>query len=108
MTKDLLIKQLEREQKYCEDHEVGTEEYNNSLRRCMELEKQLSDLEMAEKEAKAIKNDRLVRNIIEGVKVTGGIVLPVVGLIGITAFEKDATFTSALKGYVSYFLPNRK
>ena len=112
--KALLREQIEREHKYQRACEVGSDEYNESLRRLGTLEDKLADVEKFESESarkdvqmKEEKNDRLVKNIIEGVKVGSGIVLPLVGLVAITAFEKSETFTSSLKGIVSCFLPRK-
>lgn len=112
--KALLREQIEREIKHQRACEVGSEEYNDSLRRLGTLEDKLADIEKFESETvrkdvqmKEEKNDRLVKNIIEGVKVGGSIVLPIIGLVAITAFEKSETFTSSLKGFVNCFLPRK-
>lgn len=112
--KTLLREQIERELKYQRSHEVGTEEYNDSLRRLGTLEDKLAEVEKLESEnvrkdvqMKEEKTDRLVKNIIEGVKVGGSIVLPIVGLVAIMAFEKSETFTTSLRGFVNCFLPRK-
>lgn len=113
--RDLLMKQIEREQKYCDAQNVGTEEYNNSFYRLSDLRKELADLEKAESDAEIkqkelddAKHDRKVKNTLEGVRVVGcGIVLPLVGYVVVTAFEKDDSFTSALKGVVNCFIPKK-
>ena len=111
----LLNEQIERERTYLGDCEVGTEEYNESMKRLNTLDDKLADLEKTEAEAvrkdkqmREDKKDRLVKNVIEGVKVFFGVVTPFIGLVAITAFEKDSTFTSALKGYVNCFVPKKQ
>lgn len=94
--KNLLMECIERENAYLADQEVGSEEYKASLKRLMDLEKQMSE---------SPKNDRVIRNVIEAVKVGGSIVLPIIGLVCITATEKEYTFTGALKDYTKLFLP---
>lgn len=96
--KGLLLECIEREKAYLVEQEVGSEEYNASLHRLMELEKQMSE---------SPKSERLYRNILEGVKVAGGVLLPIIGLVCITATEKDCTFTGALKDYTKLFLPRK-
>jgi hypothetical protein len=110
----LLSEQIERERDFIEDCEIGTEEYNDSLKRLGNLEDKLADLEKTEAEAerkekqmREDKRDRFIKNIFEGTKVFFGVVTPFIGLIAITAFERNDTFTSALKGYVNCFLPKK-
>ena len=113
--KTLVLKQIEREQGYLENQEVGTDEYGASLSRLINLEEKLADLEHFEFEAarkdeqtKNEKKDRFVNNVIEGCKfVIGGVVIPVVGLVWITATEKDTTFTGALRDYTRMFIPKK-
>lgn len=79
-----------------------------------ELEISRGKLELSKEELEVTKNvsvkeekDRLIRNILEGVKIGSGIVLPIIGLITITAVEKDITFTGSLREYTRYFLPKK-
>lgn len=110
----LLRDDIEREHEYLCQQEVGSEEYNASMKRLGELESKLFDLvkldlESADKKKQMAeeRRDRKTKNIIEVVKTASGIALPVFGLIGIMAFEKEQTFTSALRDYVKYFLPKK-
>lgn len=112
--KTILREQIERECTYANDQEVGTEEYNASLKRLSDLENKLIEIEKIESEAarrdeqtQDERKDRRVRNIFEGIKIGSSILVPMVGLVCITAFEKDSTFTSALKGYVNLFIPKK-
>ena len=76
----------------------------------MKLNSQLTNLETAESEKEASAKDQkntLIRNVLEGVKVGSGIVLPIIGLVAITAVEKDTTFTGSLREYTRYFLPKK-
>lgn len=100
---NLLREQIERERTHLEGLKVGSEEYEKSFARLIELEDRLADLE---KHLEG-KKDRTVKNVIEGVKVAGGIALPLVGYVAVTAFEKNETFTSALKGVVNCFIPKK-
>lgn len=112
--KTLLCEDIERERNYLHGQEVGSEAYNESLKRLGALEDKLFDLEKLEFEAaskekqlKDEKKDRLTKNVIEGVKVVGGIVIPVIGLVWITATEKETTFCGALKDYTKLFIPKK-
>ena len=128
MDKTLLLNLIEREQNYFESQKPGSEEYIDSQTRLMKLSSQLTDLEKTETELKTTEEklelskaelevtkgvsvkenkDRLIRNILEGVKVGSGIILPIIGLVAITAVEKDTTFTGSLREYTRYFLPKR-
>ena len=128
MDKTLLLNLIEREQNYFDDQSPGDEEYVNSQKRLMNLKSQLTDLEKTEAELKtnwekleitkaelevtkdvSVKEDkdRLIRNVLEGIKIGSGIVLPIIGLITITAVEKDITFTGSLREYTRYFLPKK-
>ena len=128
MDKTLLLNLIEREQNYFESQKPGSEEYVDSQSRLMKLSSQLADLEKTETELKTTEEklelskaelevtkdvsvkenkDRLIRHILEGVKVGSGIILPIIGLVAITAVEKDTTFTGSLREYTRYFLPNK-
>ena len=110
MDKTLLLNLIEREQIYFESQESGSEEYINSQARLMKLNSQLTELETAEAEKEASAKDQkntLIRNVLEGVKVGSGIILPIIGLVAITAVEKDTTFTGSLREYTRYFLPKK-
>lgn len=94
--KSLLLKLAEREEAYLAEREIGSKEYNESQERLCNLQRQISEL-----------GDQNLRTAIEGIKVAGGIVLPLVGLVWITAAEKEITFTGALREYTRYFLPKK-
>lgn len=111
--KDLLMKELERMQKYCDHCNIGTEEYDDAFDKLMRLRKELAELEKNEaeidrknRELADAKKDRRVKNVLEGVKIVGtGIVMPCIGYVVVTAFEKDDSFTSSLKRVVDCFVP---
>ena len=110
MDKTLLLNLIEREQNYFDSQESGSEEYVNSQARLIKLNSQLTELEKAESEKEVSAKDQkntLIRNVLEGVKVGSGIVLPIIGLVAITAVEKDTTFTGSLREYTRYFLPKK-
>lgn len=98
--RDRLLSLIERERAYLEKQGVGSDGYCKSLNRLTELEKQLFELESS-------KKDRIVRNVVEGVKIGSGVIMPFIGLVWITAVEKDTTFTGALRDYTKYFLPKK-
>ena len=103
-SKEMLLKLIEKETTYLNGHEVGSEEYNKSMSRLVELEGQLAELEKFDSEQK----NKTVSNVIEvGKFILGSVVIPVVGLVAITAVEKDITFTGALREYTRYFLPKK-
>ena len=113
-TKKMLKEQLEREYEYQRNHEVGTEEYNASLGRLTTLQTRLTAIEESERDAaikeqtvKEDKKDRVIKNVLEGIKTTSGIVLPIIGLVVITAVEKETTFTGSLKDITKLFLPKK-
>jgi hypothetical protein len=112
--KSLLREQIERESSYLKDQEVGTDEYNSSMDRLSTLEDKLADLEQSESDAARKdkqmaedRKDRLIKNSIEGAKTVGSFVLPIIGLVAITAFEKGDTFTTSLRGFVNCFIPKK-
>ena len=110
MDKTLLSNLIEREQNYFKDQEPGSKEYVNSQERLMKLNSQLTELEKAEAEKEASakdQKDKLIRNVLEGVKIGTGIIFPIIGLVAITAVEKEITFTGSLREYTRYFLPKR-
>lgn len=114
MDKTLLLNMIEREQIYFKNQKPGSEEYVNSQTRLMKLNAQLTELEKAEEDLKLSKDttakdqkNTLIRNVLEGVKVGSGIVLPIIGLVAITAVEKDITFTGSLREYTRFFLPKK-
>ncbi len=96
--KNLLKNAFEKEYAYLLDQTIGSDEYNASLRRLMDIEKQLNDPD---------KKGKLYRDILEGIKVGSGIVIPIIGLVWITATERDCTFTGTLRDYTKYFLPKK-
>lgn len=101
--KNLLTDQIERESTHLSGLKVGSEEYVKSMERLNTLEDKLANLDKNDVDRK----DRKVKNVIEGVKVGGSIVLPIIGLVAITAFEKSETFTTSLRGIVNCFIPKK-
>lgn len=93
-SKALLMEQIERERTYLEAQKTGSEEYVASQNRLMSLLKQLSDID-----------DQAGRFIAETIKMANAFALPIIGLVWITASEKEITFTGALRDYTKCFLP---
>lgn len=100
----LLEEQIEREREYLSHCLPGSDEYDASTKRLNILEDKLADLEKHESD----KKSKLVGNILEGVKVAGGIALPIIGFVVVTAFEKDDSFSSSLKGVINCFIPKNR
>ena len=94
---------IERERAYLDRQEVGTDEYSASLRRLMELEDKLVDLD----KVKGDKRDKFVSYGFETVKILSGIAVPIFGLVVITAQEREITYCSALKGLIGNFIPGK-
>ena len=106
-SKTRLVEQIERERKYLAGLTVGSDEYEKSLERLMKLEELVSDQEQKQKQMSEERKDRIVKNILDGIKTTSGIALPLIGLVWITATEKETTFTGVLREYTKYFLPKK-
>ena len=113
-SKTVIMELIEKEKQYCEGLEPGSDEYNKSIYRLIDLNKELENIENSEtaatqktQELAERKKDQRTKNIIEGVKVGSGIVLPLIGYVVVVAFEKDDSFTSALKGVVNCFIPKK-
>lgn len=98
MKKNALKVAYERENAHLAEQEVGSEEYKASLQRLMAIQEAMNN-----------PNNKkwIVEMTIEGVKVATGIIMPAIGLIWITAAEKDITFTGALREYTKYFFPKK-
>lgn len=112
INKTLLIERIEREYNYLKEQEVGSEEYNATAARLNVLEDKLADIEkwevefvQREEQMKQDKHNQKVNNFWTGVKVVSSIALPIIGLVGITAAEKEIVFRGALKDYTKLFLP---
>ena len=111
--KELLMKELERMQQYCDHCNIGTDEYDDAFEKLMKLRKELAELEKIEaendrknRELADTKKDRRAKNTIEVLKFVGtGIVMPCIGFVVVTAFEKDDSFTSSLKRTIDCFVP---
>ena len=128
----LLHDEIEREKEYLAEQDVGSDEYSACFKRLTILEEKLFDLEklksdnqvkgkQLELESRRLlfetttkdtqladeKRDRKIKNVLEGVKIGTGVLVPLIGLVWITATEKEVTFTGALKGYASLFVPKK-
>lgn len=103
--RSIVMEMIEREREHLNGCEVGTEEYNDSQKRLIALEEKLAELDRIDIESK----DRFWKFIVEAIKVVGcGIALPVIGLVAITAQERDITYTGAMKALLSSFIPGKK
>ena len=95
-SRNRLVSQIEREREYLASLEVGSDEYVKSQERLMKMEQMLEE-----------RKDRIAKNVLDGVKTASGIALPLIGLVWITAAEKEITFVGALREYTKYFLPKK-
>ena len=103
--KAIVEEAIEREHGYLSDQEVGTDEYNASQRRLIALEEKLAELERTDMDSK----ENFKRFILDIVKVVGGsIVLPLFGLIVITAQEREITYVGAMKSLLGAFVPGKR
>ena len=114
-SKELVMERIQREREYIAKQEVGSEEYNTSMRRLDVLNDKLTELEKNDAEAVAReqqlivdKKDRFIRIGVDiGKFIIGGVVIPIVGLVAITATEKEASFTGTLRDYTRLFIPKK-
>jgi len=102
--KTLLVECIERERNYLLKQEVGSEKYNESLKRLNDLEGRLAELEKFEDERK----DRKVKNILEGAKfVIGNVVVPVGMSMLVLKWEETGSLTTALRGWITGNIPKK-
>lgn len=113
-SKEVLLNLRQREYNYLASQKDASDEYTKSLQRLMSIEERIFKMEEAEKDGerkqKLSKSERrslIFTNIMEGIKTAGGIALPIIGLVWITATEREITFTGALREYTKYFLPRK-
>lgn len=103
--KETVEDMITREEAYLNKQEVGSEEYNESQKRLVALQEQLRECEKTDIDSK----DRFVKFILELLKVVGcGIVLPLFGLIVITAQEREISYVGAMKSLLGSFVPGKK
>lgn len=112
--KTLLNEQIERERTFMQDQAVGSEEYNNSLKRLVTLEEKLFELEkfefesVKEKErAQAEKKSEKIKNGIEICKIAVGVLTSFGGLALIEMYQKEDTFTGVMKSWLNVFMPKK-
>lgn len=98
---------IDREKKYCDTLEEGSEEYVSSTKRLIDLEKELSNIKKNEAEVDIARESRKNGNIIEWAKIGANVVLPLIGFVAIVAAEKEITFTGALRDITKSFLPKK-
>jgi hypothetical protein len=73
------------------------------MNRLNTLEEKIADLDKFEDNRK----DRIIKNIFDGIKTFTGFAMPIIGLVAITAVEKEITFTGSLRDYAKLFIPRR-
>lgn len=96
--KAMVLELIQREREYLEKQEVGTQEYNDSLKRIGDLEDKLADLE-----------DKEYKNIVEVLKfVFGTVVVPVGMSLLVLKFEETGSVTTALRNWITGIVPRAK
>ena len=112
--KTLLNEQIERERLFLKSQEVGTDEYNDSMKRLCILEDKLLELKKFEVDSASKvqqlndenKNNK-VKNRIEIAKIVVGVITSFGGLALIEMYQKDDTFTGVMKGWLNVFMPKK-
>lgn len=118
--KNLLVEELECQIDELHKTEVGTEQYKITvdgitklidkvndidkieIDRLDKVEKRANDFDIRTQEMEDEKKDRLVKNVLTGVSVVGGLGLAVWGTCTSMKFEKEDSFTSTLgRGWVN-------
>jgi hypothetical protein len=96
----ILKEQISREYDYLKEQDVGSDEYNASMKRLNELESKLADIQ----KSKSVTRLEYTK-VLTGLGVScGGFVLSLIVL----KFEETNTLRSALKGVVQNFIPKNK
>lgn len=118
--KNLLVEEVESQMTQLHNMEVGSEKYKVAVNGISELvnkineiekleveeldkvEKRANDFDIRWREIEDEKKDRLVKNVLTGVSVGGGLALAVWGTCVSMKFEKEDSFTSTLgRGWVN-------
>lgn len=99
---------IERERRYIDKLNIGSDDYVNSMKRLMELEKLLSEIENNEAEVKLAQKSRRMGDGIEIGKVATSVLVSMFGLFYIVAQEREMTFTGAMRDITKCFLPKIK
>jgi hypothetical protein len=96
--KQRLVRLVETEEEHLLKQDHGSDEYNASLKRIMDLEKQI---------AEPTKMDRVLDTALKVVKVGAEIFIPIASLVYITAKEQETTYTGEAKKFFSGVFPKR-
>lgn len=108
MVNETALKDLiERERRHIEKLSIGTDEYVDTMKRIVDLEKALSEIEKNGAEIEQAQKSRQTGVILEAVKIATNVALPLIGYVAIVAAEKDITFTGALRDVTKCFLPKK-
>jgi hypothetical protein len=95
--KTLVNEAIEREYEYLKNHDVGTDEYNDSLKRLTGLEEKLADLEKNENE----KKDQWIKNAVDVGKFVLGLAVSVGMSCVILKWEETGSITTALRPWIT-------
>lgn len=77
-----------------EEYKYATDGITKIADRIIEIEKIEQEQALKEKQAKVDKRDKFIRNVIDGTKVVGGMVLAAVTVVVSINFEREGTFTT--------------
>lgn len=101
--KERYLEMINRESEYLDEQEVGTDEYNASVKRLNELLDKLNELEKAD----ASRKDQKFKNGLEVAKVVTGVAVPVGISYLVIKVEETGSLRSALKGIINTCLPRK-
>ena len=77
-----------------EEYKFATDGITKLADRIIEIDRLEQERALKEKQAKVEKHDKITRNIIEGVKVGGGLIAAALTVIVSMNFEREGTFTT--------------
>lgn len=77
-----------------EEYKYATDGMTKIADRIIEIDRLEQEKALKEKQTKIEKRDKITRNVIEGVKVVGGMALAAVTVVVSMNFEREGTFTT--------------
>lgn len=105
---DSKLEKLEEMDPETEQYEIEVDIVSKLMDRLIEMEKNETDKADKAATQKLEKKDRLVKNIMTGVSIGGGLVLTVWGTITTLNFDKTDTITSSMgRGFVQRLFPKK-
>lgn len=88
------LEQLGEANLMTEEYKYATDGITKIADRIIEIEKIEQEQALKEKQAKVDKRDKIIRNVIDGTKVIGGMVLAAATVVISINFEREGTFTT--------------